>query len=310
MGWTDLRDSCEPPNPHSALHFEEEKMIPKRPLGGTGEELSIIALGGIAVTQMPRAAANDLVREAIERGINYVDVAPTYGDAEDVLGPALKGYRDRVFLACKTTQRDRDGAAQELHRSLRKLGTDRFDLYQFHGLRSMEDVEMIFGPGGAVETFLEARERGLIRYIGFSAHSANAALAALDRFDFDTVLFPINFTLYFRANFGPQVVERAQEKGVARLALKAMSKGQRPDGDDREAFPKCWYWPADDPREASMALRFALSQPITAAVPPGDEGLFRLAMDIASDFREITDEEVGELRRIASGQKPIFELDL
>lgn len=285
-------------------------MIPKRVLGKTGEELSIIALGGIAVTQMPQAEANDLVREAIERGINYVDVAPSYGNAEEVLGPALKGYRDRVFLACKTTQRDRDGADQELRQSLKKLGTDRFDLYQFHGLRSMEDVETIFGPGGAVETFLEAREQGVIRYVGFSAHSAKAALAALDRFDFDTVLFPINFTLYFRANFGPQVVARAQEKGVARLALKAMSKGRRPDGDSREAFPKCWYWPADDPKLASMALRFTLSQPITAAVPPGDEGMFRLAMEIASDFREISKDEEEELRRIAAGQEPIFELDL
>ncbi len=164
----------------SAEMTEERKMIPKRPFGKTGKELSIIGFGGVIVIKMQQSEANSLVREAIDRGVNYFDVAPTYGNgkAEKLLGPALEGYRDKIFLACKTTKRKKEEAAAELHQSLERLKTDHFDLYQFHAISKMEDVETIFGPDGAVEAFLEAKKQGLIKYIGFSAHSVKAALAA------------------------------------------------------------------------------------------------------------------------------------
>jgi len=288
----------------------KEAIIPRRPLGRTGVKLSVIGLGGVTVMGMPQADANRLVHEAIDRGINYVDVAPTYGNAEELLGPVLRGRRDEVFLSCKTLERKRQGAYAELKESLRKLGTDHLDLYQFHALRSTEDVETIFGPDGAMEAFLEARDEGLIRYIGFSAHSVRAALEAMERFRFDTVLFPVNFVLYFKENFGPQVVERARQKGTAVLAIKAMAKGKWPKGAKRGKFPKCWYMPTSDPREASLALRFTLSQPVTAAVPPGNERLFRMAMDVAADFVPVTHGEVEELKKVAEGQEPIFKLDI
>lgn len=288
----------------------QQKEIPKRPYGKTGIKLSIVGLGGVVVLKMSQQEANRIVHEAIDRGVNYFDVAPTYGNAEEILGPALKGYRDKIFLACKTLKRTRKEAMAELYNSLKRLGTDHFDLYQFHALSKMEDVEKIFAPGGAMEAFLQAREKGLIRYIGFSAHSVKAALAALDRFNFDSVLFPINFVLYFRENFGPQVVRKAKEKGTAVLAIKAMAKGRWPKGADRSAFPKCWYQPVSDPEEASMALRFALSQPITAAIPPGDERLFKLALDIAANFTPITEEEIERLKEIAQSAEPLFKLDI
>ena len=262
------------------------------------------------VLKMSQQEANRIVYEAIDRGVNYFDVAPTYGNAEEILGPALKGYRDKVFLACKTLKRTKKEAMAELYNSLRRLGTDYFDLYQFHALSKMEDVEKIFAPGGAMEAFLEAREKGLIRYIGFSAHSVKAVLAALDQFNFDSVLFPINFVLYFRENFGPQVVRKAKEKGAAVLAIKAMAKGRWPKGADKSAFPKCWYQPVSDPEEASMALRFALSQPITAAIPPGDERLFKMALDIAAYFSSITPKEIEILKNLAQQAEPLFKLDL
>ena len=291
---------------------EDKKIIPKRPYGKTGEELSIIGLGGVVVMKMPQPDVNNLVHESIDRGVNYVDVAPTYGNAEALLGPALRGYRDKIFLACKTQHRKKEAAADELRKSLERLETDHFDLYQFHAISKMEDVETIFGEGGAIEAFEEAKKEGLIRYIGFSAHSAKAALAAMDRFDFDSILFPINFALYYKENFGPQVVEKAEEKGVARLAIKAMAKHSWPKDADRSKFPNCWYQPVSDPVITGMALRFTLSQPITAAVPPGDPNLFRMAMDIASQFTLITDEEKGELKKIAQSQdqESIFKLDV
>src|SRR5207253_6320252 len=125
-----------------------------------------------------------------------------------------------------------------------------------------------------------------IRYSGFSAHSAEAALAAMDRFDFDSILFPTNYVNYFQANFGPQVVARAEQKGIGRLALKALARTPWAEGQAR-SFAKTWYEPITDPREAELALRFTLSQPITAAIPPGEEPLFRRALDIADRYRPL-----------------------
>jgi aryl-alcohol dehydrogenase-like predicted oxidoreductase len=280
----------------------------KRPYGNTGEQLSIIGFGGILVMNVEPSDASRLVAEAVDRGINYFDVAPSYGNAEERLGPALAPYRDRVFLACKTGKRGRDEAAVELRESLARLKTDRFDLYQLHALTTREDLEQAFGPGGAMEALVAAREQGLVRYLGFSAHSVETALEAMDRFAFNSVLFPINWVNVFRANFGPQVIAKAEEKGVARLALKAMARTRWPEGTKEHPFAKCWYEPVTDPEEASLALRFTLSEPITAAVPPGEEALFRRALDVADRFQPLSDAERADLKRRADGLAPIFTL--
>ena len=283
--------------------------IPKRRLGKTGAELSIIALGGIVVMDSEPSFAKNIVAEAFDRGINYFDVAPEYGDAQQKLGPALEPYRKRSFLACKTLERGKDGAARELEDSLRKLRTDHVDLYQFHAVTTKKDVDTIFGPNGAMETFQAARQAGKVRFIGFSAHSVENALAMLDHYDFDTILLPINFVLFSQANFGPQVVARAREKGMGILALKSMAKTVLPEAERKNhPLPKCWYQPADLPEEASLGLRWTLSQPITAAVPPGDENYFRLAMDVAEKFKPVTPEEEKALMARAAGVKPLFQL--
>ena len=148
-----------------------EEPIPRRQYGRTEEQLSVIGFGGMVVQDVsPKQAAN-FVAQAVEKGINYFDVAPFYGNAEQRLGPALKPYRKNCFLACKTLERDAAGAARELKQSLRLLKTDHFDLYQLHALTDVDEVEQAFGPGGAMETFLKAQKDGKIRYIGFSAHS-------------------------------------------------------------------------------------------------------------------------------------------
>lgn len=283
--------------------------IPKRRLGRTGADLSIIALGGIVVMDTEQPSANNIVAEAFDRGINYFDVAPEYGNAQQKLGPALEPYRKRSFLACKTLVRDKDGAASDLEDSLRKLRTDHVDLYQFHAVTTKEDVEKIFGPNGAMETFQAARKAGKVRFIGFSAHSVENAFSMLDQYDFDTVLFPINFVLFSQANFGPQVLARAHEKGMGILALKSMAKTTWPEAERKNhPEPKCWYQPAALPEEAALGLRWTLSHPITAAVPPGDEKYFRLAMDVAQNFQPIKPEEEQALLARAQGVEPIFHL--
>ena len=300
-----LAISSQLPQPSSAA---EAGPIPKRRLGRTGVDLSIIALGGIVVTDTEPEFARKIVAEAVDRGINYFDVAPTYGNAQERLGPALEPFRKNVFLACKTDKRTKDDARKELEESLRLLRTDHVDLYQLHHLTTREEVEQVFGPDGAMETFQAARKEGKVRFLGFSAHSVEAALLALDHFDFDTILFPINFVLFSQAKFGPQIVAKAREKGMGILALKAMAKTVWPKNAGKHPHSKCWYSPAALPAEAALALRWTLSQPITAAVPPGDEAYFRLAMDVAQKFEPIRPEEEKTLLAGAAGQEPIFKL--
>ena len=250
--------------------------LPRRPLGRTGENLSVIGFGGIVVMGKEQRHADRSVARAVEEyGINYFDVAPSYGDAEERLGPALEPYRKRCFLACKTTEDTAGGAGRELHDSLRRMRTDYFDLYQLHALKSLEEVETIFGPKGAMETFLKAREEGKIRFLGFSAHSAEAAISAMERFDFDTILFPVNYAMWTRGNFGPEVIARAREKGMGILSLKTLCRGKWPEGVER-THPPCWYQPVTDPGEMDLALSFAFSRGATAVLPPGNEELFWL----------------------------------
>jgi aryl-alcohol dehydrogenase-like predicted oxidoreductase len=287
----------------------ESASIPKRPLGKTGDQLSVIGFAGIVVMENSPSFASNIVAEAVDRGINYFDVAPTYGNAQERLGPALKPYRDKVFLACKEEDWTKDGSAKLLEESLRLLQTDHVDLYQFHALSKMSDLDQIFGPNGAMETFEAAKKAGKLRYIGFSAHSVEVALSAMDRYHFDTILFPINFVLFSQANFGPQVLARAREKGMGIMALKGMAKTSWPDSaKETHPHPKCWYEPAAFPEEAALGLRWTLSQPITAAIPPGDERYFRLGMEIGQNYNPITESETQDLIARARGVKPIFHL--
>jgi len=283
--------------------------IPRRALGKTGEKLSIVGFAGIVVMENSPSFASNIVAEAVDRGVNYFDVAPTYGNAQERLGLAVQPYRDKVFLACKEEDWTREGCAKLLDESLRLLRTDHVDLYQFHALSKMSDLEQIFGPNGAMEAFEAAKKAGKLRFIGFSAHSVEVALAAMDRYHFDTILFPINFVLYSQANFGPQVLKKAMERQMGIMALKSMAKTTWSESRKKDhPHPKCWYEPAAFPEEAALGLRWTLSQPITAAIPPGDERYFRLGMDIGQNFQPIADPEQQRLLAAARGVTPIFHL--
>lgn len=278
----------------------------KRVLGRTGEKLSVVGFGGIVVKDETPESAAALVKQAIERGINYFDVAPSYGNAEEKLGPALEPYRKSVFLACKTGQRDAEGAARELKRSFELLRTDHFDLYQLHGVTKLEEVDQIFAPGGAMEVFLDARDRGVVRHIGFSAHSDEAALALMDRFDFDTILFPVNWVCWHQGGFGPSTLKRAADKGMGILALKALARRPWKDGEARN-WPKCWYAPAESVEEATMGLRFTLSRGATAAVSPSHAELLWWMCDIADKgITALSAAEEKALQEQSAGIKPIF----
>jgi predicted aldo/keto reductase-like oxidoreductase len=279
----------------------------KRVLGKTGEKLSIIGFGGIIVSGETQQDANNYVAEAIDSGVNYFDVAPTYGNAQDKLGPALVGKRNDIFLACKTENRTKDGARKLLEESLKILKTDYFDLYQLHAVTTAEDVEKIFGPNGAFETFLKAKQEGLIKHIGFSAHSEEAAIALMDKFDFDSILFPVNWVNIINSGFGPKIINKAKDKGMGILAIKAMAKTILEEGSINK-YPKGWYEAIDDKELAILACRYTLSQAVTAAIPPGDIEHFRWAVEAARNFESITDEEINMLKEKCIGLKSLFPL--
>ena len=293
----------------SKSYSKNSPKLPQREYGKTGEKLSIIGFGGIVVKDAEQQHANRVVAEAFEKGVNYFDVAPTYGNAEFKLGPALEPHRKKVFLACKTTQRRREGAAAELKESFKRLRTNYFDLYQLHAITDVKkDVDTVFSKGGAMEVFTEARKQGRIRYLGFSAHSEEAALAAMDRYDFDSILFPINFATFYKGSFGAKVIATAKSKGVAILALKALARQQWPQDDPlRKEYPKCWYQPLTIRQEARLGLYFTLSQSVTAAIPPGEDSLFRMALDLAMDFEPISAQDSEKVKQMAVSLNPIFQ---
>ncbi len=280
--------------------------IEKRALGKTGEMLTMLGFGGIIVRDFTAEASSSIVRFAIDAGVNYFDIAPAYGDAITKLGPALEPYRKNVFLSCKTGKRKKEEARKDLEKSLKDMRTDHFDLYQFHAVTTIDDVNAILGKGGAMETFLEARKEGKIRFIGFSAHSVEAAMALMQGFDFDTILFPVNYTTWYAGNFGPQVLALAQEKKMGILAIKAMAKRPWPDGADTSKYPRCWYEPFTDAENIRMGLRFTLSHPVTAALPAGEEELYRIALNLRNHLEPLDNKEVEAIKVKALTGEPLF----
>lgn len=272
-----------------------------------GRELSKIAFGGVIVMNETQEDANRYVKEAIESGVNYFDVAPTYGNAESRLGPALEPYRKDVFLACKTEDRTKEGAQKLLDQSLKNLRTDYFDLYQLHAVFSIEDVETIFAEGGAFEVFRKAKEDGVIKRIGFSAHSAEAALALMERYDFDSIMFPFNFASLLKLGYGHHVLKTAKEKGMTVIGIKSMALCAHMPSDDVD-HPKAWYHPIEDFEVAKKAVKYSVSRGVDVIIPPGDIDSFRWGVKIDADGYAISEAEIEALKKVANDTVPLFPI--
>jgi hypothetical protein len=243
-------------------------------LGNTGYDVSAVVYGGIVSMDDGQDASDRYVEWAVGRGINYFDVAPTYGDAEEKLGRSLRPYRRDVYLACKTTERRADAALRELERSMDLLGTDYFDNYQLHALSSLADVHAALGPGGIVGAIAPLREQGVLRKLGITCHSEAAAVLAIESFDFDTVLFPLNWHMNLGFGFGDRVVAAAKAKGMGVLGMKQLIERAwlSEDEHDRSDSPKSWCKPidADDVAFRLAAIKYTLSLGADTLVPPGN----------------------------------------
>ena len=274
-------------------------------LGKTNLRVSRAAFGGIIDMNETEEDAKRFVAYAIENGVNYFDVAPSYGNAEERLGPALMLYRKDVNLACKTGKRDAKGAKEELLSSLKTLRTDHFDVYQLHSMTTQEDIDLAFGPGGAMETFLWAKKEGLIRNIGFSAHSEDIALKLLDLYDYDSVLFPMNWSMGVNAGWGDRISEKVKQTGAGLLAMKTLILRTWREGEER-IYPKSWCRPIhEDDALAIAAMKYGIYKGADTLIPPGNIHHFRLMLKyidrVASE--PLTDEEWILLRERAEQVK-------
>jgi len=284
--------------------------LPRRRIISSGETVTTVGFPGNALRHYDQKETNDGVRWAVDQGINLFDVAPAYGkdgECEIKLGNALQEVdRDKIFLACKTGKRDKNAALKELETSLKRLKTDHFDLYQLHHLRTISEVEEAFGPNGCMEVILKAKKEGKIRHIGFSAHTSLAAMAAMNEFKFDTVMFPINFIEHFSFAFGQAVLEKAQNQGVSVLCIKSTSGGGWPK-DTPRSDRKWWYQVTNEKKQLNMAVRFALSQPnVISVVPASFIPHFQATVETAKNYTPITKAEMEELHVLARERISLF----
>jgi len=278
----------------------------RRSLGRTGVMLSVIGFGGIIVMNVTPEEASAYVKMAIDAGVNHFDVAPSYGNAELMLGPALEPYRKNIFLSCKTQKRTKDEARKELEQSLKNLRTDYFDLYQLHAVTRMSDVKTILGKNGALEAFLQAKNEGLIKYIGMSVHSAEAGIALMEAYDFDTIMYPLHISSWHAGSFGPQLLDMAKKKNMGIISLKSMAKGPWPQGADRSKYPKCWYEPFTSEEDIRTGMRFALSHPITDLMTSGQGELFKIALSLRDQLTPLSPDEVEALKLKGAKMEPLF----
>jgi predicted aldo/keto reductase-like oxidoreductase len=217
-----------------------------------------------------------------------------YGEAEIRVGPWMKKHRKEFFLGCKTLMRTKKEAGRELHRSLERLQTDQFDLYQLHSVDTKAEVETIFGPSGAMEAILDAQSRGLLKYIGITGHSLALLISALERFDFDTVMFPFNFIFYANPgyrNYFKKLMSIVKKKDLGMLIIKSVATGNWEK--KHQALPMLqrpyttWYKPFSTPEDIYRSMCFALSKQLTTLVSASDVHLLSMMLDAADRYREM-----------------------
>ncbi len=260
--------------------------IPKRRLGKTGVEVTILGLGGEGILRTfgHEREASALINRAIDLGITYCESARAYSGSEAYYGSALRERRSEVFLTSKSHARDKKGAQGHLHETLRNMKTDYLDLWQVHDVREEEEIKAIFGKGGAIEAFEDARKKGKVRFIGVTGHHDPLIIRkCLELFDFDTVLIPVNPAEHTYKSFLDSVIPLAQDRGIGIVAMKTYFRGlaaQLPGFRDLEPF-----------------FRFVLSHPVSTAVI-GCDSIQQLEENVqfAGSFTPMTKDEMDDLR--------------
>lgn len=283
-------------------------MIPKIPFGRTGHLSSRTLFGAAALGGVSQDAANRTLDLILEYGLNHIDTAHSYGEAEKRLGPWLKHHRDEFFLATKTEKRTYEGAWDELRTSLDLMHTDHIDLWQMHILVDPAEWETAMGPGGALEAFVEAREQGLVRYLGVTGHGVTIAqmhLRSLERFDFDAVLLPYNYVMMQNQQYAADfetLYAVCQERNVAVQTIKALTKG--PWGNQPQTR-STWYEPFEDDHEIETAVSWVLNRPDVFLNTVGDIDLLPKLLAAAARFQP-TDQAALDAKMAHIQMDPLF----
>jgi aryl-alcohol dehydrogenase-like predicted oxidoreductase len=261
--------------------------IPLLPFGRTGHQSTRIIFGAAALSRVPQDVADRALDVLLEHNINHIDVAASYGDAELRVAPWLKRYPDRFFLATKTGKRRADEAREELHRSLERLQVDHVDLWQLHNLSDPIEWDTALSPGGAIDAAKDALQQGLVKAVGVTGHGAQIGAThrrSLQRFDFDSVLLPYNFTTvqssYYANNFDA-LQATCQERNVAVQTIK--SAAYRP-WMGRPHSASTWYQPLEDQSDIDQAVHWALGRPGIFVISSGDVNLLPKFLDAAERF--------------------------
>jgi aryl-alcohol dehydrogenase-like predicted oxidoreductase len=260
-------------------------MIATRPFGNTGHQSSRVIFGAAGLSQVSQADADRAIEWLLAAGVNHIDTAASYGDSERLLGPAMRRHREQFFLATKTGERTRQAARDEIHRSLERLCTDRIDLLQLHNLVDEQEWQTALGPGGALEAAIEARDAGLVRFIGVTGHGLSVAgqhRRALQRFAFDSVLLPYSYILMqhpgYAADFSALAAVCA-ERGVAMQTIKSIT---RAPWSERPVNAPTWYEPLRAPADIDRAVHWVLGHPQAFLNSAGDLSLLPLVLDAAA----------------------------
>jgi len=280
-----------------------------RRFGRTGHMSTVAIFGGAAFSKITQEEADRVIEQVIEAGVNHIDIAPSYGQAEERVGPWMPRERQRFFLGCKTQERTKEGAWNELRQSLQRLQTETFDLYQFHAITKMEELDAVTMKGGALEAFVEARERGLFKYIGITGHGVNAPqiyLEALRRFDFDSVLFPLNFVQLANPEYrkyAEELIAQCKAKDVGTMIIKSITRapwGERPH------TATTWYEPFEKMDDIQRAVNFALSYEVTGVCTAGDTRVLPLMLKACENFVQLNESEREQMIQSADEYEPLF----
>ena len=280
-----------------------------RRFGRTAHMSTVAIFGAAAFWEISQEDADTVMEQVIEAGINHIDIAPSYGQAEQRVGPWMPRERKRFFLGCKTMERTKQGAWDEMQRSLKLLQTETFDLYQCHAITTMEELDAVTMKGGALEAFVEARQRGLTQFIGITGHGAEAPkiyLEALRRFDFDSILFPLNFVQMANPEYRKnteELIATCKAKDVGTMVIKTITKG--PWGE-RPHTATTWYEPFDRREEIQRAVDFVLSYDVTGLCTAGDTRILPLVLDACENFQRMDAAQMQAM--IGTGQQfePLF----
>jgi aryl-alcohol dehydrogenase-like predicted oxidoreductase len=284
--------------------------IPTHPFGRTGHISTRTIFGAAALSQVSQAEADQTLQLLLDYGINHIDVAASYGEAELRVGPWMAaGHRDDFFLATKTEKRTYEGAWEELNRSLERLRVDHVDLWQMHILVDPAEWQTAMGPGGALEAFIEARRQGLVRFLGVTGHGVTIAemhRRSLERFDFDSILLPYNYVMMqnpqYAADF-ESLMELCRERQVAVQTIKSITRG--PWGS-KQPNRATWYEPLEDPAEIEAAVHWVLARPGLFLDTVGDIHLLPKVLAAAERFNERVKQETAEAKLAQLEMEPLF----